>query len=141
MDINNRVVQTHHQLACAAFCHAMNSNGTSKKVVTTGRIFNFDSKLKAWWTLAGSFVGSMVKKRKDKVVCRFSHAFLRASISIEDSHRQSIPRLTDRDRTSSVIRFDRCSRRSSRTRRLSLFFSFLFLLTVFLTCFPDRIHH
>lgn len=37
--INNRVVQTHHQLACAPFCHATNSNGTRKKVVTTGRIF------------------------------------------------------------------------------------------------------
>lgn len=57
-DINNRVVKTHHQLACAPFCHATSRNGTTKKVVRRGRIF-----VRIRWTVVDRWVVSMEKKK------------------------------------------------------------------------------
>lgn len=138
MNINNRIVETHHQLACAPFCHATSKNGMNKKIVTIGRIFDRNL-MTCWFWIFRRLMG---KKRKDKIVRRFcfSHAFLRESISIEESHRQLIPRLTDRDRKLSVIRFDLYPTYNSRTRWLFSFFFFLSIVFSF-TCLPFRIDH
>lgn len=79
MNINNRIVETHHQLACAPFCHATSKNGMNKKIVTIGRIF--DRNLMTCWFWI--FRWSMEKKEKTKL----SVASVSATHSYESRYR------------------------------------------------------
>ena len=133
-------VQTHHQLACAPFCHATSSNSTSKKAVPMVCIFDcYSIGLSPMDTLSldRSMVGFDGKKKKNREkpsIRRFSHAFLTLR-QYQSSNRieRSIPRLTDREiEPSSVIRPRSLfhDRKSSRTR---LAFSFSLSFPLFST--------
>lgn len=78
-EYNNRIVETHHQLACAPFCHATSKNGMNKKIVTIGRIF--DRNLMIWWLWI--FRWSIEKKEKTKL----SVASVSATHSYESRYR------------------------------------------------------
>lgn len=73
------MLETHHQLACAPFCHATSKNGMNKKIVTIGRIF--DRNLMICWLWI--FRWSMEKKEKTKL----SVASVSATHSYESRYR------------------------------------------------------